>query len=165
MNPEIQRKIDEAILNHIHDGNYAQRVNFPDIFLYTFPQNATTATIATTGTTNGYFIAPYNMTLSQAIFSGGQSLAASDTNYITFTITNLAQDGLTSTAMLAAVDANTTKATGGTALILDIPRTFTISTSANALQVRQGDRINVAATVTGTLANTVVFPNYMLIFQ
>src|SRR5688572_5763006 len=73
-------------------------------------------TIATTGNTDLYVIVPETGVLDSVDFSGVDVLAASDTNYITFSITNLGQAGAGSTALLAATDANTTKTTGGTAL-------------------------------------------------
>ena len=58
-------------------------------------------TIAATGNTDTYMIAAATGTLSQAFFSGTDALAASDTNYITFSVTNLGQAGAGSAAMLA----------------------------------------------------------------
>ena len=48
------------------------------------------ATIATTGNSDVYVTAPVAGTLNAAWFGGVDALTASDTNYITFTITNLA---------------------------------------------------------------------------
>ena len=162
---EIRMYVEEQIRLHIHDGNYAQRVNFLDIFLYTEPVNFESPTIATTGNTDVYFLAPRTMTLQSVYFSALDALAASDTNYITFSITNLGQTGAGSNALLGAVNANTTKVTGGSAIVANTKKTLTISTVANDLQVIQGDRIRIRAAATGTLANTVTFPNYLLIFQ
>lgn len=165
MTPEIQRAIEDAILNHTHDGNFSQRVNFPDLFGYSEPLNAVSGTIATTGNTDAYFLAPRSMSLAEAYFSGVEALAASDTNYITWTVTNLGQAGAGTAAMLLAVDANTTKTTGGTALAANTKRQLTLTTSTNDLSVVQGDRIRIRAAVTGTLANTVTFPTYLFIFN
>lgn len=162
---ETQQYIDEQIRTHLHDGNFSQRVDFPDIFLYTEPVNVSSATIATTGNTDTYFLAPRDMTLQLAYFSGIDALAASDTNYITWTITNLGLAGAGTSAMLAATDPNTTKATGGSALSANTRRTLTLNSTIINLEVVQGDRIRIRAAVTGTLANTVTFPNYLLIFQ
>lgn len=157
---------DQEIESHIHDGNFALRVNFPDLFLYTEPVNVPSATIATTGNTDTYLIAPRSMTLSTVDFSATTALATSNSNYITWTITNLGQAGVGSAAMLATLPAgvNTTKATGGTAIGANAIMALTLSTG-NALQVVQGDRLLIRAAVTGTLANTVSFPIYMLIFS
>lgn len=122
------------------------------------------ATITTTGNSDVYFIVPAAGTLSTALFSGVDALAANDTNYITFTITNLGLAGSGSAAMLAATDANTTKATGGTALSANTRRTLTLNGTAANLVVAAGDRIRIRAAATGTLANTVTFPAYTLVF-
>ena len=165
IDPEIQLAIDHAIRTHIHDGNFAQRVNAPDLFLYTFPVQVPSATIATTGSTLAYMLAPHDMALYQVDFSAGQGLTASDTNYITWTIENLGQAGLTNTAMLAVTDVNTTKATGGSSIAADVMRSFVINGTTNNMLVKKGDRLKIIATVTGTLANSVAFPNYLLSFQ
>ena len=122
------------------------------------------ATIATTGNSDVYVIADAAGVLTSARFSGTDALAASDTNYITFTVTNLGTTGSGSTAMLAATDANTTKTTGGTALTANALRTLTLNGTAANLVVAAGDRIRARAAVTGTLANTVTFPVYNLIY-
>jgi len=165
MNNDTKNYIDEQIKTHTHDGNFSQRVNVFDIF-GAFPSNINldTATIATTGNTSGYVIAPITGQLVSVDFSGVDALAASDTNYITFTITNLGQVGAGSTAMLSATDSNTTKATGGSALGANTKRSLVISAVANSTLVTEGDRLLVRAGVTGTLANTVTFPVYMLRF-
>jgi hypothetical protein len=122
------------------------------------------ATIATTGNADIFIIAPYDGVLSAAIFSGVDALAASDTNFITFTITNLGQAGAGSAAMLAATDANTTKTTGGTALSANTRRDLILTSTAANLVVARGDRLRLRAAATGTLANTVTFPVYVLIW-
>lgn len=121
------------------------------------------ATIATTGNSDVYVTAPVAGTLNAAWFGGVDALTASDTNYITFTITNLAT-GSGTNAMLAATDANTTKATGGTGLSANARRVLTLNGTAANLVVAAGDRIRIRAAVTGTLANTVTFPVYSLQF-
>lgn len=122
------------------------------------------ATIATTGNSDAFIIAPYDGVLSAAIFSGVDALAASDTNFITFTITNLGQAGAGSAAMLAATDVNTTKTTGGTALSANTRRNLTLSATSANLAVARGDRLRLRAAATGTLVNTVTFPVYVLIW-
>jgi len=102
--------------------------------------------------------------VTTAGFSGVDALTANDTNYITFGITNLGQAGSGTAAMLAATDANTTKATGGTGLAANTLRTLTLNGTAANLVVAAGDRIRIRATVSGTLANTVTFPVYRLTF-
>jgi hypothetical protein len=121
------------------------------------------ATIATTGNSDVYVIADAAGVLTSARFSGTDALAASDTNYITFTITNLGTTGSGTATMLAATG-NTTQVTGGTALTANALRTLTLNGTASNLVVAAGDRIRARAAVTGTLANTVTFPVYNLIY-
>lgn len=122
------------------------------------------ATIATTGNTDEYFTAPFAGILTAALITPLVALTANDTNYITWTFTNLGQAGAGSTAMLAATDPNTTKATGGVGLAISTPRTLTLSGTAASLVVAAGDVIRIRATATGTLANTVTRPIYSLSF-
>ena len=122
------------------------------------------ATITTTGNSDVFVIAPVSGVLSAAWFSGVDALAASDTNYITFTVTNLGTSGSGTAAMLAATDANTTKTTGGTALTANAQRVLSLNGTAANLVVAAGDRLRIRAAATGTLANTVTFPVYMLNF-
>ena len=123
------------------------------------------ATIATTGNSDVFIIAPAAGVLTSAVFSGVDALAASDTNFITFSVTNLGTTGSGSAAMLAATDANTTKTTGGTALTANAARTLSLSGTAANLVVAAGDRLRIRAAATGTLANTVTFPVYRLNFS
>lgn len=118
-------------------------------------QATDTVTVATTSTTDAYVVTSYAGTLTGADCSGIDALAANDTNYITFSLTNLGQAGAGSTAMLAATDANTTKATGGTALSANTKRSLSLSGTGANLIVAAGDRLRLRATATGTLANTV----------
>lgn len=121
-------------------------------------------TIATTSTTTEYVMAPCAGQLIDASISALVALATSDTNYITFTITNLGQAGAGSTAILGAVNGNTTKATGGNAIVLNGKTALTLSAVASATLVAKGDRLQITATATGTLANTVTKPVYQLTF-
>ena len=94
-----------------------------------------TTSIATTGNTDEYLIAAATGTLKSALFSSLAALAAHDTNFVTFSITNLGQAGAGSTAMLAATAANTTKITGGTALSANTKRALTLNGTAANLAV------------------------------
>lgn len=125
-------------------------------------QMATSATIATTGNTDVYLLAAKAGKVSSIVFSGVDALATSDTNYITFSVTNLGQAGAGTTALLAATNANTTKATGGSALAANTKRTLTLTSTGADLVVAAGDRIRIRAAATGTLANTVTFPTYLV---
>ena len=122
------------------------------------------ATIATTSNSDAYVVVQAASVFTSVVFSGVDVLAANDTNYVTFSITNLGQAGAGSAALLAATDPNTTKATGGTALAANTARSLVINGTAANLVVAAGDRLRIRAAATGTLANTVTFPVYRLIF-
>ena len=124
------------------------------------------ATIPTAaGNTDAYTIAPETGYLNSVDFSGVDALVAHDTNFITWTITNLGQAGAGSTAMLAATDTNTTKVTGGTALVANAKRSLALNATLANKRVVKGDRLRIRATGAGTLANTVTFPAYLLRFD
>jgi hypothetical protein len=120
-------------------------------------------TIATTGVQESTLIAKFAGTLSLVQFVAKDALAVSDTNFITFTIVNRGAGG-GSTAMLAAVDANTTKSTGGAAIVAYTKRNLTLNATAANLVVAAGDTISIIATVTNTLANAVTAPSFLLTF-
>src|SRR3990167_8056135 len=109
--------IRDELFNHDHDGGFYSPV-YTQKLIGEIPSriNVLSSTIATTGNTDIYVICSISGNLISVDFSGVDALAASDTNYITFSITNLGQAGAGTTALLAATDTNTTKATGGTAL-------------------------------------------------
>lgn len=121
-----------------------------------------TGTIATTGNSDVYIIAPHAGTVSSIEYSGATALATSDTNYITWTVTNLGQAGAGTTALLAATNPNTTKATGGSALVADSKRTLTLHGTAANLVVAAGDRLRIRAAATGTLAGAITAPAYCI---
>ena len=117
-----------------------------------------TTQIATTGNTDEYIIAAKTGKIAAAVFSSLAALSAHDTNFVTFSITNLGQDGSGSAAMLAASDANTTKATGGTALAANTKRALTLHGTVGNLAVTEGDRLLVRFAASGTLAGAVTRP-------
>jgi len=121
-------------------------------------------TIATTGNTDLYVIAPISGIVQNVNFSGVDALAANDTNYITWSMTNLGQAGAGTTAIFAAAtDASmTTKATGGTALAANTLRAMALSATLASRYVNAGDRILIRAAATGTLANTVTGSTYSI---
>ncbi len=126
---------------------------------------ANLGTVATTGNTDDYIVVPENGRLIEALYYGTTALSANDTNYITFTVTNLGQAGAGSTALLGAVDGNTTKATGGAAIAASTLRTMTLSTTSANLDVKKGDLLRVRAAASGTLANTVANSKVLLRFN
>lgn len=148
-------------------GNLVQNTSGVESLIPIYSEGArhtTEKTIATTGNTDAYVLAPFAGTLTGVDFSGVDALTADNTNYITFSITNLGQAGAGSTVMLAATDANTTKATGGTALAANTKRSLTVNATAANLVVAKGDRLRVRFAATGTLANTVTFAVAQLYF-
>lgn len=122
------------------------------------------ASIATTGNTDAYVIVPEDGTLDSVDFSALAALTANDSNYITFTITNLGQSGGGSTALLANSNANTTKATGGSGIAANAKRSLTLHGTAANLNVSAGDRLLIRAAATGTLNNAVTVPVFLLRF-
>lgn len=122
-------------------------------------------TVATTGNTDCYAIAPETGHLTAAIFYGSAALARNDTNYITFSITNLGQDGLLAASMLTTSPAgtNTTKSTGGVAIVKDAAHALTLAGNA-FLAVQQGDRLLLRAAAANTLNNTVTYATFFLKF-
>lgn len=117
--------------------------------------SSTSVTTATTSTSDVYLQAPFAGTLTGVDFTSIDALAASDTNYITWTLVNLGQSGVGTTAMIAVDNLNTTKATGGTAITAVAKHALVIhGTSANLI-VAKGDVLRLRATVTGTLVGTV----------
>lgn len=112
-------------------------------------------TVATTSNTDAHLVAPFAGTLAGVDCSGIDALAASDTNYITFSLTNLGQAGAGTNPMLAATDANTTKTTGGSAISALTKRSLTLNGTGSNLIVAAGDRLRLRSAVTGTLSGTV----------
>lgn len=162
----MRMEIRAQIFQHEHNGQESQQIKDFDIFGELQGKlNTEAQTIATTGNTDWYMIAPISGNLETAFFSGTDALATNDTNYITFSITNLGRDGSGSTALLSAADDNTTKATGGSALTADTVRELLISGTYNASLVVAGDRLRIRAAVTNTLANTVTNSVLTLIFK
>lgn len=133
------------------DGtNYQLLANYSDLAIQT-----DSVTVATTSNTDAYLVAPWAATLTGADCSGIDALAANNTNYVTFSITNLGQAGAGSNPMLAATAANTTQVTGGSALSAHTKRSLTLNGTGSNLIVAQGDRLRVREAATGTLNNTV----------
>jgi hypothetical protein len=119
---------------------------------------AGTTSIATTSTTDEYIIAAKTGKVTAIKLNSLSGLAAHDSNYITPTVVNLGAAGSGTAALLAASDANTTKATGGSALTANVLRSWTLSSTVADLNVTEGDVIRLRATATGTLAGAVTRP-------
>lgn len=119
-------------------------------------------TVATTGDTDAYIIAPVSGTVSSILFASSDALAADDTDYITFSGLNMGLDGLGIATLLDVVDGNTTKATGGSAISANTARTLTLSALPANLTVVVGDRIRLRAAATGTLAGTLTNSQFLV---
>lgn len=106
------------------------------------------------------FIVPRGGYLVSAEFIAEDALATSDTNYITFGITNKTAANSGSTAVLAATAPNTTQATGGAAIAANVARSLTLHATVANRNVATGDVLVIAATTTlaTALANDVECP-------
>src|SRR5262245_39700135 len=130
-----------------------------------YSQAGGSASIGTTGNSDLYVIAPVSGKLKDVLFSGIEALAANDSNYINWSITNLGQAGACSAAMLAAINGNTTKATGGSAIAANTKRGLTVSSVPADITVQAGDRLRIRAAVTGTLGAQETGVSYLLTFD
>lgn len=130
----------------------ARRVNV-------YPIQFVIGTVPTTGAVSGYAIVGKSGTVAAggAYMSGVDALAQHGSNYVTVSITNLGQAGAGTTAILGAVDGNTTKTTTGQAIVANGKLTLVLHGTAANLAVTEGDRLKFTITATGTLANTVTF--------
>lgn len=130
----------------------------------TFTTQINLATITTTGNTDGYALIGRAGTLTGVYFNGADALAANNTNYLTFSLTNGGNAGGKSDAMLSAGDDVTTKLTGGSALSAVTTRSLAVSGTPLNVTVASGDRLRFRAAATGTLANTVTLGVVTLVF-
>lgn len=90
-------------------------------------------------------------------FSSTTALTQHASNIWTFSITNLGQAGAGTTAILGAVDGNTTKTTTGQAVVANGKFTAVLTTTAVDLNVVEGDNLQITCTAGGTPANTGTF--------
>jgi hypothetical protein len=118
-------------------------------------ENVGPITVATTGNSDLLWIVPRSVKVEGIKVVGTATLTANDTNYITWTVTNLGTAGSGSTALLSTADTNTTKATGGSTLTTLVPRSLVLTSTDTDLKATEGDVIRIRAAATGTLANTV----------
>lgn len=123
-------------------------------------------TVATTGNTDIVALVPtlpanVKWRLKTAsFFTGAQGLAANDTNYITFTLTNKTNSNA------AMVGTDTTLATGGQgAVTAYTQRALTLSTTAANLVADADDVLLFRAAVTGTLGASMPNSGVTLVFE
>ena len=163
---DLKNEVKNELRQHDHDGINSKQIHDINLFGQIKSRIQTTQqTIATTGNTDFYVIAPIGGFLESVDFSGVDALATSDSAYVTFTITNLGQLGTGTAVMLATGNTNTTKATGGSALSANAKRSLLVNSAINTAQVTAGDRLLVRAAATGTLANTVTSSMFILRFK
>jgi hypothetical protein len=118
-------------------------------------ENVGPITVATTGNSDILFIVPRNVKVEAIKVVGTATLAANDTNFITWTVTNLGTGGAGSTELLSTAATNTTQVTGGSALTTLVPRSLVLTSTDASLKATEGDVLRIRSAATGTLANTV----------
>lgn len=123
------------------------------------------ATIATTGAAEYTIPVSAAATLIGAKLCAKDALAANDTNYLTFALTNKGQAGAGSTPMLSATASGTTKATGGAGIAAYTTRDLPLHATGGNAVVAANDCLAFSVTATGTLANTVTEATLRLDFQ
>lgn len=125
--------------------------------------NTTAVTIADTGDTDVYLLAPYSGTIAGLDFSCSDALTADDLAYVTWTAINSGQDASGTALILANDPLNSTEMTpGGISIIAHSKVSFVLTATAGDLAVVQGDRIRIRAAVTGTIVPALAGSIYML---
>ena len=132
-------------------------LDYVDLYVPLFDVTNDANTILVGANSRGYVEVPQGGYLVEASLAAEDALAESDTNYITFSVTNNLASGSGSTAMLLATDVNTTKV-AGEPIIAIIGRPLYVHTTAANTRVAKGDVLTVLAAVTGTLVNAVDNP-------
>jgi len=118
-------------------------------------------TLSATGTF--LFVAPHACTVTAMSLASATAVAGDNTNYWTFAAINKTSSGSGTTAVLAATDPNTTKATGGTSISAYIVRDLTLHGTSGNLDLAAGDVVVFTATKTSSadpLTNAVLRVNY-----
>jgi len=93
---------------------------------------------------------PHVADMVKAAFATKTAIAASDTDYWTFALVNKGPSGSGTTDMLNTGDANTTKATGGSAVTGYVKRELTLHGTAANLDTADGDVLELTITKTGS---------------
>lgn len=131
-------------------------------------QIVSSATIAATGTTGALAIAPFSGTISDIEFSSQGALTASSSGILTFSVVNLGQNG-TGTQQVLLVStpstSNNTSVANGTAIVAYARRQLQLTTTTANLNVNAGDILQITASTSGTLANTITLPTYEIVYQ
>lgn len=126
--------------------------------------NSPTA-IATTGSTPIYTIVPVSCTLTNAYFASANGYGSNTTNYATWQITNLGQDGLGTATLLHGSSTTKPPANGGLGTLgTNTTKTLTLTATSANLVLTKGDRLKLDVAVTGTLTNTLSYPSWQLCY-
>lgn len=91
--------------------------------------------------------------VASAVLAVKTTVAANDTNYWTVAIVNKGPAGSGTTAVLAASDANTTKATGGSGLTGYVGRSLSLNATEANRNTAANDVLEVTLTKTASAAN------------
>lgn len=118
--------------------------------------------IPSTGVFDRYVIVIEDGYLHSAAVVYSTSLNASDSTYITYSLTNLGQSGVGSVPMLLNSPENTTKLTGGVGITAFIVRLLKTSSDPKILAVKAGDVLKFTHTITG---NVNVLDNGLLLVR
>jgi hypothetical protein len=110
-------------------------------------KSASKETGTLTATTTYLVQAPCTGTLAGMTILCPTGVAADNANYWTFSANNLGAAGAGTQPLLSATAINTTKTTGGSAVVSDVPWTMTLA--GTSLAVVEGDVIQITATATG----------------
>jgi hypothetical protein len=164
LNDEVMGWSPRVRCEYFEDFNKGFATRTLDFVLWTADGAANDIVVTEATPSTGSVMVDFGGTLLSAQLIAQDALAANDTNYLTFTLVNNGNSNAGTTAMLAATDPNTTKATGGVAITAEIGRSLTVNGTAANLRVANGDLLTFAATQTGTLANNVALPMVRLTF-
>lgn len=126
--------------------------------------NSPTA-IATTGSTPIYTIVPMSSTLTEVSFAANSGIGSGTTNYITWQITNLGQDGTGANTLLHGSSTTKPPANGGMGTLgTNTTKALTLTGTTSSLALTKGDRLKLDVAVTGTLPNTLTYPSWQLVY-
>lgn len=116
---------------------------------------AVDASIGTLSATGSHSVIVPAGTINKITIEVETTLAAHDTNYWTFSAVNKGAAGTGTTALLAATDANTTKATGGSGLTNFVARDLSLTGTAADLVTAEDDVVVFTATKASSASNLV----------
>ena len=136
-----------------------EAVSLESINAYTDSVLTVSASISATGTVNVTLPSCAGQVIGAKLKSTA-SVTTSDTNYWTFSIANTSNS---SVAVLATDNLNTTKATGGAAIVANTDRALVLNATAANLAVKTGDVLAFTATKTASATTLTVVTLELLI--